>query len=402
MMTKDGQKVLTGIFPLLAGVILALVIIAIVLGIENANLSEVWKALYEGAWQDDGKRVRVIKNLLPLLLCSTGLLLTFTAGLWNIGIEGQMSMGAVGAALIAMFVRADSKGTQIFLEFAVASVAGAAWALLAAILKTRGGVNEIFGGVALNFIASLFTAFLLAGPLAPPTGATGSRTAPFDEFTLLPAKIIERSHLSYTAIGIVVVTFVLVVLILSFSRFGLQLKAIGKNYDSAKALGIPTERNMWLAMAMCGAIAGLAGTILVIHPPTGQLQSNASGGIGFLALLVVLLASIRPALVPVIAFVFAFLSTGAQRVESSLNIDSSLIEVLQGILVLAVLLFDGFRQKIEVAQERRAIAAEAARLAASVEAGIPLASAAQRGQTAEILIRDIQQQSQESQESKDE
>jgi hypothetical protein len=119
-----------------------------------------------------------------------------------------------------------------------------------------------------------------------------------------------------------------------------------------------------------------------------------------LALLVVLLASIRPALIPLIAFVFAFLSTGAQRVESSLNIDSSLIEVLQGILVLAVLLFDGFRQKIEVTQERRAIAAESARLAASVEAGIGAAPvSAARGQTVEMLIRDIQQ---ESEESKDE
>jgi simple sugar transport system permease protein len=82
---------------------------------------------------------------------------------------------------------------------------------------------------------------------------------------------------------------------------------------------------------------------------------------------VVLLASIRPVLVPFIAFVFAFLNTGAQRVESSLRLDSSLVNVLQGVLVLAVLMFDGVRRRVEVAQERRAVAAEAARMAASAE-----------------------------------
>jgi len=369
-MRETAQKVGIGIFPLLAGVMVALVIIAIILQVEAANLRDVWEALYSGSWDGGNKRARVLQSWLPLLLCSSGLLLTFTAGLWNIGIEGQLTMGAIGASLVALFVEMPNRELQIALSLLMAACTAAGWGLVAGILKTRGGVNEIFGGVALNFIAALFLAFLIGGPWSPGRGATGSRTAAFDAFALLPAVLVERAYLSYLAVGVGVGAFVVVAVILYFTRFGLQLKAIGKSQPSAQALGVPTERNMWLAMTLCGACAGLGGSILVLHPPTGQLQASASGGIGFLALLVVLLASIRPWLVPIIAFVFAFLNVGAQRVESSLRVDSSLVNVLQGVLVLAVLLFDGIRQRIETAQERRAVALEAARVAQRAEEGI--------------------------------
>ncbi len=358
---------IVGLLPLLAGVVTALILIAIVLDYEGFTMREVWNALYDGAWADDGKKLRVLVSWMPLMLCSTGLLLTFTTGLWNIGIEGQLTMGAIGATAIALFIKFDSKTVQLAAQIGLACAAGAGWALLAAILKTRGGVNEIFGGVALNFIAALFSAFLISAPWAPERGGTGSRTEAFDEFTLLPSRVIGRSHLSNTAVALTVGGFILVALILYFSRFGLQLKAIGKSEPSARALGIPTERNLWLAMLFCGALAGLGGAIKVLHPPIGQLQQNTSGGIGFLALLVVLLASIRPWLVPIVAFVFAFLATGAQRVESSLQLDAALVNVLQGVLVLAVLLFDGIRQRIQAEQEKRAVAAQAASRAQAAE-----------------------------------
>lgn len=356
-----------GMLPLLAGVATALFLIAVLLSAEGFSMREIWNALYDGSWETDGKKLRVLINWMPLMLCSTGLLLTFTAGLWNIGIEGQLMMGALGATSAALFVRHDSKTVQLAVEIGLAFAAGAGWGLLAGILKTRGGVNEIFGGVALNFIASLFAAFLISSPWAPARGGTGTRTDPFEAFVMLPSKIIDRSHLSYTAVAVTVTGFMAAALILYFSRFGLQLKAIGKSETSARALGIPTERNLWVAMLLCGGLAGLGGAIRVLHPPVGQFEQNTSGGIGFLALLVVLLSSIRPWLVPFIAFAFAFLSTGAQRVESSLQIDAALVKVLQGVLVLAVLLFDGIRQRIQAEQEKRAVAAQAAKRAAEAE-----------------------------------
>jgi len=361
------RKFILSALPLLAGIVVAAIVIAIVLSLENVSITQVWNALYDGAWEGASKRARVARAFLPLLLCSTGLLITFSAGLWNIGIEGQLMMGAVGASLGVLFVDLPDPNQQIALQLFLAASAGAGWALLAGILKTRGGVNEIFGGVALNFVAALLTSFMISDPLAPDSGGTGSRTDRFPLEKLLPATQVENAWISYPAIYIAAGVFIIVALMLYFSRFGLQIKAIGRSASSANALGIPTERNIWLAMTFCGICAGLGGAIIVLHPPNGWLQVNASGGIGFLALLVVLLASIRPVLVPFIVFVFAFLNVGVQRVDTELNIDPSLIAVLQGVLVLSVLLFDGVRQKVEAAQERRAIAAEAARLAAQAE-----------------------------------
>lgn len=368
--SSEIQRGLIAFMPLLVGVAAALVIIALILEFEDATLRELWEALYSGAGNTPSSRARMLRNMLPLLLCSSGLLLTFTTGLWNIGIEGQLTMGALGASLGALYVSMPNRELQLGAQLLLAFSAGAGWALLTAILRTRGGINEIFGGVALNFIAALFTAFLISGPWSPGISGTGSRTAAFAPETLLPARAIERAFVSDLGMLLAFGGFILVALTLYLTRFGLQLKAIGRSRPSADALGIPAERNIWLAMFFCGGLAGLGGAILVLHPPTGQLQTNASGGIGFLGLLVVLLASIRPWLVPPIVLLFAFMNTGAQRVETSLRIDSSLMDVLQGLLVLTVLLFDGLRGRFERARERRLIAQEAVRRAQAAEAEV--------------------------------
>lgn len=363
LLQQATYRTLLGFLPLFIGFWVALVIIIALLSLENLNPADVWDSLYAGAWGRERQQVRVLNAMLPLLLCSTGLLITFSAGLWNIGIEGQLMMGALGATLGALFLDMGDQNTQIAVQFALAMAAGGSWGLLAGILKTRGGVNEIFGGVALNFIAAAFASFLIAGPWAPERGGTGSRTGSFPPEALLSAEIIDGAPRSELAVQIAFGSFVIIALMLWFSRFGLQIKAMGRNADSAKALGLPIERNTWLAMGLCGVLAGLAGTILVAYPPIGQLQAGESGGIGFAALLVVLLAAIRPLLVPPIVFVFAFLSIGSVRLQSQAELDPSFVDVLQGILVLVVLLFDGFRQRIEAANARRAIAAQAARRA---------------------------------------
>jgi len=351
------EKIGVNSLPLVLGVGLAAVLIALLVALEGTSLPAVSRALYDGAWADVNARVRVVTFWMPLLLCCSGLLLTFSAGLWNIGVEGQLAMGAVGASLGALFLRYDSRELQLAVQLGLALAGGAGWGLLAGVLKTRGGINEIFGGVALNFIAALFIAYLIGGPWAPPQAGTGSRTAPFDPFTLLPVSDFNPRYsplMVYLGLGL----FVGVALILTFSRFGLQLKAIGKSEASARALGVPTERNLWLSMALCGGLAGLAGGVRVLHVGVRALQANATGGVGFLAILVVLLVTMRWWLVPLVSFAFSFMITGGLRLESSLQLDSALVNVVQGILVLSVLLFEGVRARWQARQEAKSILPE--------------------------------------------
>jgi ABC-type uncharacterized transport system permease subunit len=129
---------------------------------------------------------------------------------------------------------------------------------------------------------------------------------------------------------------------------------MGKNERSSRVMGIPTERNIWLAMTICGVMAGLAGGHLVLFTQK-KMALNVSGGIGFLALLIVLLASIRVAWVPFISLVFALFYYAGNSLEIRFDeLDNSLIGVFVGLLVLTVFIFDGVRQRTEEAMEARA------------------------------------------------
>jgi ABC-type uncharacterized transport system permease subunit len=319
------------------------------------SLSTIYELIEARVLSQANKRADILDFWLPVMLCSCGLLLTFSAGLWNIGIEGQMAMGAIGASGVALFMELP-RHSQLMTELGMAAAAGGGWALLTAVMKTRGGVNEIFGGVAMNFIASNFLSFLLVGPWAPPN-SSGSSTALFPQNALLPS--MRDYRLSPITIYLTVGIFIFVLLTLAGSRWGLQLRAMGRNPRSAQVLGVPTERNIWLAMMLCGMIAGLAGGHLVLFTRK-NLPANVSGGIGFLSLLVVLLASVRGIWVPWIALAFAALYTSGLPLRTSLQLDSSLIGVFVGLPVFGVLIFNGVRRRGEMALQRRRIAAEAA------------------------------------------
>ncbi|MBI5927733.1 MAG: ABC transporter permease [Chloroflexi bacterium] len=349
---QTSSRTALGFFPLLVGTLVALGVIVLILNHEHVEPRAVYDLIYERTLSLPENRANVVDFWLPILLCCCGLLLTFTAGLWNIGIEGQITMGAVGATSIALFVKLPHN-QQILTELFMAGAAGGAWALFTGIMRTRGGVNEIFGGVAMNFLASNFSTYLLVGPWSPPN-ATGSATVRFPDYSLLPS--MDKYRLSPITIYITLTAFIFVLLTLSGSRWGLQLRAMGKNQKSAQMLGVPTERNIWLAMLMCGIMAGLAGGHLVLFRRS-NLPANVSGGIGFLSLLVVLLASVRVRWVPIVSFAFALLYSAGLPLRTRLQLDSSLVGIFLGILVFCVLIFDGVRQRLQERIEQRKLLA---------------------------------------------
>ncbi|MBN1680918.1 MAG: ABC transporter permease [Anaerolineae bacterium] len=342
------------------GILAALVIIVLILEWQGADPQVAWDYLYEGTLEDNIRRADLVAYWMPLAVTSLGLVLTYTAGLWNIGVEGQLIMGAIGATwAVRLFAESDSpplgldlgRDGVLVMCFVFAALTAAFWALIAAVLKTRGGVNEIFGGVALNFIAQTFNMYLVSngGPWQP-TGSRATETARFPENARLPT-FQDYRRLSPTTIYVTVGVFVVVVLIMYVSKWGLQLRAMGKNQHSAFLLGVRTERNVVLSMALCGAMAGLGGAYRVLAPDVSKLTAAPSGGIGFLAILVVLLASMSAVLIPFVSFVFAVLSKGGQRIESGFQwdydivLDRSLVRVLQSTVVLMVVLAFGARNR---------------------------------------------------------
>ena len=332
---RTARRVAAGVLP----VLVALAVTALLVLIVGEDPVEAFRLIIGGSLGSPDKLSDTVMVWVPLTLAAAGLAITFAAGLWNIGVEGQIVLGAIGAALVAREVAAPIE-VLVPLTLLAGAAFGVAWALLAGVLRTRAGVNEIFGGLGLDFVATGLTLYLIIGPWARPGIASTSGTEPFPADAWLPA--LEGSRLSPLAVLITVVALLAAWLVLRGTRFGLKLKAVGRNPRSAALLGIPTGRYLLGAFAICGALAGLAGAIQA----TGfhhKLVPAVSGGYGFLGILVVLLAGFRvAALAPVAAF-FAVVAVGSVALTLRLGVDSALGAVLTGILVLFALLGAGLR-----------------------------------------------------------
>lgn len=301
----------------------------------HASPAVAFGAMWEGAFGTSERFLSVLSFGVPLLFCSAGLLLTFKAGLWNIGIEGQIILGAVAASWVALSVHLPAI-LQIPLELSAAMAGGALWAGIAGWLKTRGGVHEIFGGLALNNLAIILTNYLISGPWQPPEGGSFRGTVPFQPDALLP--LYNNSRFSPLSFVLAAIAFGLVVMALRNSTWGLKLKALGRNPRSAFLLGVSSNREAMLAMMFCGALAGLGGAVRVLSW-FDSLRQSISGGIGYLALLVVMLAGYRLLWTPLVAFFFSAVLNGSITLQLRTQLHSSLGDILTGVMVLFVLLF---------------------------------------------------------------
>ena len=319
--------------PILAALLLtSLLLIAF-----GTSPAVAFGAILEGVFSTPERMLTALAFWIPLALASVGLLVTFQAGLWNIGIEGQFILGALGASWVALSFQLPAP-LQITLEILAGMVGGALWAGVVALFK-RWGVHEIFGGLALNNLAIILTNFLIAGPWQPPEGGSFRGTVPFREDALLP--LLGSTRFSPLSLLLAALAFGLVVLALRNSAWGLRLKALGRNPRSAFLLGVSSNREALLAMLFCGALAGLGGAVRVLSW-FDSLRQSISGGIGYLALMVVILAAFRLYLTPLVALFFASVLSGSIVLQLRTQLHSSLGDILTGVMVLFVLLFGDF------------------------------------------------------------
>jgi general nucleoside transport system permease protein len=326
-------------------IFMALLFTTLILLMVGAPPLEAYQQILKGAFGSTRVTANVLVAWVPLLLATAGLLVTFAAGLWNIGIEGQIIMGAVftTGAMRLMMDSPIPPGMIIALSILAGMVGGAIWAGLAGALKTFGGVNEIFGGLGLNFVATAITLYLIFGPWSRAGVGSMSGTQPFPTELRLPT--FEALRLSPAALILGLLGIVLIYFLLQKTYFGLKVKAVGKNMRAAFLLGVPTWQYMMLAFFICGALAGTAGA-LQVTAVYYRLIPAISSGYGFLGLLVAMLVAFRALWAAPIALFYAALNIGSIQLPIVLRLDSSLAGVLQGLLVLFVLLADGARRRL--------------------------------------------------------
>lgn len=320
---------------------------AAVLWIVGAAPLDAYQLLVAGSVGTPDNVAHVLTAWAPVLLCSAGLLLTFTAGLWNIGIEGQVVLGAVFATgALRALGGAVPPWLALLLAAVAAMIGGGLWGAMVGVLKAYGNVNEIFGGLGLNFIAGSLTVYLVLGPWARPGIASTSGTVPFPSELWLATLPVAGLRLP-VEMFFGLLALLAVYLSLKGTYFGLHLKAIGKSFRAAFLRGVPNTRQMLLAFSICGALAGLAGFVLVTGTYSRhQLFPLISGGYGFLSILVVMLANYNALWSLVISFFFSAIAMGSLQLTLRLQLDSSIGTVLESMLVLAILLLQGIRSKL--------------------------------------------------------
>jgi len=329
-----------------APVVVALVATIGLLVLADAPPLEALKLIGEGAFDGKTRFADTLMAWAPVAIAAAGLVVTFAAGLWNIGVEGQIVAGAIAASLAARTVP-GGRGLVLTVTLVAGVIGGALWGGAAGVLKVKGRVNEIFGGIGLGFVAQAFATYLIIGPWKRSGVASTSGTEPFRPETWLPTAFDTR--LAPVAIGLAVAMLIGIGLVMRGTRFGLRLRAVGSNPASARLLGVPADATTMRAFLVGGGLAGLAGALIV----TGvqhKLVPAIAGGRGFLAVLVVLLAGVRVRWLGPIALFFAAISVGSSQLQLRLDLDSSLGSVIQGLLVLSAVLFGGW-----FAQRRRTV-----------------------------------------------
>jgi simple sugar transport system permease protein len=330
----------------LAAVALALLLTTLVLLAARASPLAAFANIVTGALGSWDVAANVLVSWVPLLLATAGLLVTFTAGLWNIGIEGQITLGAVFTTWALRLLMGSTVPPAFVVSLAICAgmAGGALWAMLAGALKTFGGVNEIFGGLGLNFVASALNLWLIFGPWKRPGVASMSGTVPFPP-SLWLTTLTPQSRLAPAALVIALLAIAAVYSLIQGTHFGLRLKAVGRNAGAAHLLGVPTWQHMMISFALCGVLAGLAGAVQVTSV-YHRLIPSISSGYGYLGLMVGMLSNFNAAVAAPVALFFAALNVGSIQLPIVMRQDSSLAGVLQGTLVLFVLLAQGAQKRL--------------------------------------------------------
>ncbi|HCX83937.1 MAG TPA: ABC transporter permease [Micrococcales bacterium] len=302
--------------------------------------SSAYVALFQGAvydWtaSDPARAIRPLTETLtiatPLILAGLSVGLAFRSGLFNIGGQGQVILGGIVAAWLGFQFQLPA-AAHVLLAVLGAALGGALWAGIAGVLKARTGAHEVIVTIMLNNIAGYLVLWIVTTTLFA-SGTPGVSKAVHDTArlpALLPAPF--RLHWGFV---LAIVLAVGVWWLMERSTLGFRLRAVGANARAARTAGISVARMTIVAMAIAGALAGLAGASQVLGTE-GMLTASVAGSIGFDAITVALLGRSRPLGTVLAGLLFGALSAGGRLMQTRTGTPLDLVLVLQSFIVLFI------------------------------------------------------------------
>src|SRR5215472_10298828 len=274
----------------------------------------------------------------PLVMIGIGLSFCYLANIWNIGAEGQFTIGAVTGSWLAVHTQGTDAGPWVLPAMLVlGALGGALYAMIPAICKVRFGASEILTSLMLVYVADLFMDYLVRGPWRDPHGLNFPTTAEFDPVATVPT-LIEGSRLHAGAVATLVLVALAAVL-LGRTVKGFEIRVVGAAPRAAAFAGFNANQLVLFAFALSGALAGLAG-IIEVAGPVGVLQPGISPGYGFTAIIVAFLGRLNPVGILIAGLFLALTFIGGEGAQISMKIPLDLTKVFQGILLFYVLACD--------------------------------------------------------------
>jgi simple sugar transport system permease protein len=312
----------------------ALLVAGLVLLAAGENPLEVYWAMARGALGDRNGVAETLVKTIPLLLTGLGVAVAFRMQLWNIGAEGQLYLGAIAATGTGLFLLPEAPAIILVPALIVAGLAGgAAWGLVPGALRAYLGANEIITSLMLNYVAILFSEYLVHGPWRDPGSFGFPGTPPLPDAAWLPRWSITRVHLGLV-FGLVAAAWLWVVL--RRTRWGYEIAVAGDNPRAARYAGMPTRRTILTVMALSGALAGLAG-MSEVAGIGHQLQRNLSPGYGYTAIIVAWLGRLNPLGIVLVAFLLAAVLVGGDQLQISSGLPAAIAPMLQGTILFCLL-----------------------------------------------------------------
>ncbi len=273
----------------------------------------------------------------PLVMIGIGLAMGFRANVWNIGAEGQFTMGALAGGGLALAFHDSENALLLPTMIVFGALGGMAWAAIPAWLKTRFNANEILTSLMLTYVALLFLSYLVHGPWRDPAGYNFPESRIFPDAGTMPT-LVEGSRMHFGAI-LALLAVVGGWLILAKALIGFQLRVVGVAPVAARYVGFKEKRLIWFVLLLGGGLAGVAG-VSEVSGPIGQLIPTISPGYGFTAIIVAFLGRLHPVGVLFAGLVMALTYLGGETAQIEIGLPAAVAGIFQGIILFFLLACD--------------------------------------------------------------
>ncbi len=341
---KTSSKKVLICVPIIS-LVISLILTGFLLLVFGVNPLATFSAMFNGAFGSSQNFAETLVKAVPLMLTGLGVSIAFRLRFWNIGAEGQLVLGGVAATWVALFASPYIPAFLLLPSVLLAgALAGAAWAGVPALLKTRLQVDETLTTLMLNYVAILIAEGLFYGAWRDPGGMGFPGTARFPQAAWLP-RIYGRVHY-----GLVFALILAVVLwfFIYHTKWGFELHMIGKNRTAANYLGVNIKRTILVSILISGAFSGLAGASEVAGLAR-RLQEGLIQGYGYTAIIVAWMAQLNPFASIAAAILMAALLVGGDQVQMMMRLPSAVGLVMQGMILFPLLagsLFSEYRLRI--------------------------------------------------------